>query len=59
MFLDHQIKGIDLTIGDNTETYFACSMVFKGETFILGGKRIYNQVSFQISMAMFIWLHRC
>ena len=47
-FLDHQIKGIDFTLGDgNTEVYFACSLVFKGETLILGGKRNYNQVSFR------------
>ena len=47
-FWDHQIKGIDFTLGDgNTEVYFACSLVFKGETLILGGKRNYNQVSFR------------
>lgn len=48
IFWDHQIKGIDFTLGDgNTEVYFACSLVFKGETLILGGKRNYNQVSFR------------
>ena len=48
MFLDHQIKGIDFNLGDGTEAYFACSTVFQGETLVLGGKREFNQVSFQI-----------
>ena len=44
-FLDHQIKSNDFILGDGTETYFACSTVFQGETLVLGGKREYNQFS--------------
>ena len=44
-FLDHQIKGIDFNLGDGTEAYFACKMVFQGEQLVLGGKREYNQFS--------------
>ena len=44
-FLDHQIKGIDFNLGDGTESYFACTMVFQGEQLVLGGKREYNQFS--------------
>ena len=55
IFLDDKIKGVDFTIDDSTETYFACSLVFKGETLILGGKRKYNQVSFQIFLTILIF----
>ena len=46
---------MELTIDDATEAYFACSLVFKGETLILGGKRKYNQVSFKIFLTIFIF----
>ena len=55
IFLDDKIKGVDFTIDDSTEAYFACSIVFKGETLVLGGKRKYNQVSFQISLTILIF----
>ena len=41
------MKQINFTLGLGTETYFACSLVFNGETLVLGGKNEYNQVQFQ------------
>ena len=38
------MKGINFTLGMGTETYHACSAIFKGETFIFGGMREFNQV---------------
>ena len=32
------------TLGVNTEAYFGCSVVYNGETLILGGKKEPNQV---------------
>ena len=32
------------TLGENTEAYFGCSVVYNGETLILGGKKEPNQV---------------
>ena len=32
------------TLGVNTEAYFGCSVVFNGETLIMGGKKEPNQV---------------
>ena len=32
------------TLGVNTEAYFGCSVVYNGETLILGGKQEPNQV---------------
>ena len=32
------------TLGVDTEAYFGCSVVYNGETFILGGKKEPNQV---------------
>ena len=32
------------TLGVNTEAYFGCSVVYNGDTFILGGKKEPNQV---------------
>ena len=34
----------NLTLGAKTEAFHACSVVYKGETYIVGGKRQYNQV---------------
>ena len=47
-FLDHEIKGIDFNFGPGTEAYFGCTVVWDGQAVILGGKKEYNQVSFQI-----------
>ena len=32
------------TLSVNTDAYFGCSVVYNGETFILGGKKEPNQV---------------
>ena len=32
------------TLGVNTEAYFGCSVVYNGETLVLGGKQEPNQV---------------
>ena len=39
------MKGINFTLGQETEAYFACSLVYNGETLLLGGKKEHNQVS--------------
>ena len=36
---------INFTLDVGTEAYFACSLIYMGETLILGGKKEYNQVS--------------
>ena len=35
----------NFTLGADTEAFNACSIVMKGDTYIVGGKRRYNQVS--------------
>ena len=42
---DNQIKEINFNLGTETEAYFACSIVYKGATLVLGGQKQYNQVS--------------
>ena len=34
----------NFTLGVNTEAYFGCSVIYNGETLILGGKSEPNQV---------------
>ena len=46
------MNGINFTLGAGTETYFACSAVFKGETFLFGGLREPNQVIFKNRIKM-------
>ena len=46
------MNGINFTLGAGTETYFACTAVFKGETFLFGGLRKPNQVTFKNRIKM-------
>ena len=41
---DKKIDKINFDLEAGTEVYHACSIVFKGETFVLGGKTQPNQV---------------
>ena len=41
---DNKIEKINFKLGAGTEVYHACSIVFKGETLVLGGKTQPNQV---------------
>ena len=41
----NQMFSTDFSFGDETEVNGACSIVFQGETLILGGRKEYNQVS--------------
>ena len=34
----------NFSLGPGTEAYFGCSSILKGETYVFGGKREYNQV---------------
>ena len=38
------MQGINFTLGTDTEAYFGCSVIYKGETLIIGGKKEPNQV---------------
>ena len=42
----------NFTLGAETEAFNACSIVIKGDTYIVGGKRRYNQVSTKYSYQM-------
>ena len=42
----NSIQRTNFTLGEKTEAYFGCSVVYKGETLILGGKKEPNQVCF-------------
>ena len=40
----NSMQRTNFTLGVKTEAYFGCSVVYKGETLILGGKKEPNQV---------------
>ena len=40
------MQRINFTLGVDTEAYFGCSVVYHGETLVLGGKKEPNQVCF-------------
>ena len=42
----NSMQRTNFTLGVKTEAYFGCSVVYKGETLILGGKKEPNQVCF-------------
>lgn len=42
------MQGINFTLGTDTEAYFGCSVIYKGETLIIGGKKEPNQVGFRM-----------
>ena len=42
----------NFTLGAETEAFNACSIVIKGDTYIVGGKRRYNQVSTKYPLKM-------
>ena len=44
-FEDAGMKQITFNLGESTEAYFACTIVFNGRTLVLGGKKQYNQVN--------------
>ena len=46
------MNGINFTLGAETETYFACSAILKGEALIFGGMREYNQVSLTLFLLL-------
>ena len=39
------MQRINFTLGVDTEAYFGCSVIYQGETLILGGKKEPNQVN--------------
>ena len=42
--LENPIRRTHFTLGVDTEAYFGCSVVYHGETLVLGGKKKPNQV---------------
>ena len=46
-FASHEMHRLDFSFGNHTEAYGACTAVYKGETYVLGGHRKINQAGFQ------------
>ena len=44
IILDNSMNGINFKLGPETEAYFGCTTVFKGETIVFGGKKEPQQV---------------
>ena len=44
------------TLGVDTEAYFGCSVVYNGETLILGGKKEPNQVIYYLNSSKINYL---
>ena len=47
VILDYPMTDINFNLGPRTEAYFGCTVVFKGETIVFGGKKEPQQVSFE------------
>ena len=48
--LENPIRRTHFTLGVDTEAYFGCSVVYHGETLVLGGKKEPNQVCLSFSI---------
>ena len=45
----------NFSLGPGTETYFGCSSILKGETYVFGGKREHNQVGQSSQVEFFLF----